>query len=105
MLILTYISIPLDSGANLFRTRGDCELGLALQTFIQSLLGQRGRSAHVLVARVRAAADQTCKRQEVRCFVRGELRTRKPKLACIQLQWQIGSTHLSLITHLAYEMR
>lgn len=61
-VILTHISIPLDSGADLFRSRGDCELGLALQTFIQSLLGQRGCSAHVLVAGVGAAADQTCKR-------------------------------------------
>lgn len=61
--ILTHVSISLNSSADLFRTRGDCELGLALQTFIQSLLGQRGRSAHVLVARVGAAADQTCKRQ------------------------------------------
>lgn len=59
---MTHVSIPLDSGADLLGPRGDRELGLALHTFIQSLLGQRGRSAHVLVAGVGAAADQTCKR-------------------------------------------
>lgn len=57
--ILTHIAIPLDSGADLFRSRGNCELGLTLQTFIQSLLGQRGCSAHVLIAGVGTAADQT----------------------------------------------
>lgn len=57
--ILTHISIPLNSGADLFRSRSNCELGLTLQAFVQSLLGQRGCSAHVLVAGVGTAADQT----------------------------------------------
>lgn len=61
--IPTHISISLDSGADLLRAGGDREQGLALQTFIQSLLGQRGRPAHVLVAGVGAAADETCRRQ------------------------------------------
>lgn len=59
-MFLTHISISLDCGSNLFRPRCNCELGLALQSFIQSLLGQRGCSAHVFIARVGAATDQTC---------------------------------------------
>lgn len=60
---MTYIAVPLDGGADLLGPRGDSELGLALQTSVHGLLGQGGGSAHVLVAGIGAAADQTCARQ------------------------------------------
>lgn len=59
----THISISLDSCADLLRAGGHRELGLTLHASIQSLLGQGGRPAHVLVARVGAATDQTCRRR------------------------------------------
>lgn len=55
----TYISVSLNSGTNLLWTRGDSELSLALQAFIQSLFGQGGGATHVLVAGVGTAANQT----------------------------------------------
>lgn len=61
--VLTYIAIPLDGGADLLGPRGDSELSLALQASVHGLLGQRGGSAHVLVAGIGAATDQTCRRQ------------------------------------------
>lgn len=55
-----HISVSFDGGADLLGAGGDGELGFALQASVQSLLGQRGGAAHVLVAGVGAAADQTC---------------------------------------------
>lgn len=55
----THVAIPLDGGPDLLRARCDGELGLALQSMSQRLLGHGCRAPHVLVAGVGAAADQT----------------------------------------------
>lgn len=55
----THITVPLNSGADLLRARGDGELGLALEPMGQRLLGHGCGAAHVFVAGVGTAADQT----------------------------------------------
>lgn len=62
-MVSTYIAVPLDGGTDLFGSRGDGELRLALQTSVHGLLGQGGSSAHVFVAGIGAAANQTWWRQ------------------------------------------
>ena len=52
-------AVPLDGGPDLLAARGDVEGALGLEALVQSLLHQRGHSAHVLVARVCAGTDQT----------------------------------------------
>lgn len=54
----THVSVSLDGGTNLLRAGRDRKLSLALQAFIQSLLGHRGGAAHVFIAGVGAAANE-----------------------------------------------
>lgn len=55
----THIAIPLDGGADLLRARGDGELGFALESVGQRLLGHGCGAAHVFIAGVGTAANQT----------------------------------------------
>lgn len=55
----THIAIPLNGGTDLLRARCDGELGLALKSMGQCLLGHGCRAPHVLIAGVGAAADET----------------------------------------------
>ena len=55
----THIAIPLNGGTDLLRAWCDGELGLALESMSQRLLGHSCRTPHVLIAGVGAAADQT----------------------------------------------
>lgn len=64
----THISISLNGGANLLRAGCDSELCFALQAFIQSLFGHRGGAAHVFIAGVCAAANETCKSEKQKQF-------------------------------------
>ena len=52
-------AVPLDGGSDLLAAGGDVEGALGLEALVQSLLHQRGHSAHVLVAGVCAGADET----------------------------------------------
>jgi len=54
-----HLTVTLNGGANLLGTGGDGEDGLALQTVVQSLLGNGSRAGHILVGGVGAGADQT----------------------------------------------
>lgn len=100
--ISTYITVPLNGGANLLWPRGDSELGLALQTFIHGLFGQRSSSAHVLIAGVGAAADQTCRTQVWCLKTKNQAKGGKSK-KCIHLQCWIKRADLFLITHFPSE--
>lgn len=62
----THVSISLDGGADLLRARCDGEQGLALQALVQSLLGERGGPAHVLIAGVGTAANQSYRERGAR---------------------------------------
>lgn len=55
----THIAIPLDGGADLLRAWGDGELGFALESVGQRLLGHGCGAAHVFIAGVGTAANQT----------------------------------------------
>lgn len=55
----THIAVPLNGGTDLLRAWCDGELGLALKSMGQRLLGHGCRAPHVLIAGVGAAADQT----------------------------------------------
>ena len=62
---LTHQTVALHGGADLLAARRDGEGALGLDAVLQRLLHQARRATHVLVAAVRAAADQTCKRAAV----------------------------------------
>jgi hypothetical protein len=53
------LTIALNGGANLLRTGSDGEEGLGLDAVVESVLGNGGGTAHVLVRGVGARADQT----------------------------------------------
>lgn len=55
----THITIPLNGGADLLRAWCDGELGLALESMSQRLLGHSCGAAHVFIAGVGTAANQT----------------------------------------------
>ena len=54
----TNLTITLNGGANLFRTRCDSELALDLEAMLSSLLSNRCRAGHILVGRVGAGTDE-----------------------------------------------
>lgn len=53
------LTVTLDGSANLLGTGGDGEEGLGLNAVVESVLGNRGGAAHVLVRGVGARADKT----------------------------------------------
>ncbi len=58
------LTVALDGGADLLRPRRDGEHGLGVEPALLGLTSEGRGATHVFVAAVRAAADQTWRRQE-----------------------------------------